>query len=57
MTLRTRFTELVGIEHPIVQGGMMGVGLAEPTCRELIERIIHDAEAIIRSRLASLIES
>jgi NAD(P)H-dependent flavin oxidoreductase YrpB (nitropropane dioxygenase family) len=29
MTIRTRFTELVGIEHPIVQGGMMWVGRAE----------------------------
>ena len=29
MTMRTRFTELVGIEHPIVQGGMMWVGRAE----------------------------
>jgi NADH:quinone reductase (non-electrogenic) len=27
--LRTRFTELAGIEHPIVQGGMMWVGRAE----------------------------
>ncbi len=27
--LRTRFTELLGIEHPIVQGGMMWVGRAE----------------------------
>ncbi len=27
--LRTRFTELVGIEHPIVQGGMQWVGRAE----------------------------
>ncbi|MET0270760.1 MAG: nitronate monooxygenase, partial [Sphingomonas sp.] len=26
---RTRFTELCGIEHPIVQGGMMWVGRAE----------------------------
>src|SRR5579862_7171558 len=31
MTFRTRFTELVGIEHPIVQGGMMWVGRAELT--------------------------
>ena len=23
MALRTRFTELLGIEHPIMQGGMM----------------------------------
>jgi nitronate monooxygenase len=29
MTLRTRLTELVGIEHPVVQGGMMWVGRAE----------------------------
>ena len=29
MTIRTRFTELFGIEHPIVQGGMQGVGRAE----------------------------
>lgn len=29
MTLRTRFTDLVGIRHPIVQGGMMWVGRAE----------------------------
>lgn len=27
--MKTRFTELVGIEHPIVQGGMMWVGRAE----------------------------
>ena len=29
MGLRTRFTELVGIEHPVVQGGMQWVGRAE----------------------------
>jgi nitronate monooxygenase len=29
MPLTTRFTELLGIEHPIVQGGMMWVGRAE----------------------------
>jgi nitronate monooxygenase len=29
MTLTTRFTQLAGIEHPIVQGGMMWVGRAE----------------------------
>ncbi len=27
--IKTRITELLGIEHPIVQGGMQGVGLAE----------------------------
>jgi NADH:quinone reductase (non-electrogenic) len=29
VTIRTRFTSLVGIEHPIVQGGMMWVGRAQ----------------------------
>ena len=29
MTLKTRITEMLGIEHPIVQGGMMNVGYAE----------------------------
>src|ERR1700729_1535251 len=29
MALRTRFTEMFGIEHPIVQGGMQWVGRAE----------------------------
>src|SRR5262249_38891524 len=29
MKFNTRFTELVGIEYPIVQGGMMWVGRAE----------------------------
>jgi NADH:quinone reductase (non-electrogenic) len=29
MTLRTRFSELFGIDYPIVQGGMMWVGRAE----------------------------
>lgn len=29
MALKTKITELLGIEHPIVQGGMMWVGTAE----------------------------
>jgi NAD(P)H-dependent flavin oxidoreductase YrpB (nitropropane dioxygenase family) len=29
MSFRTRITDLLGIEHPIVQGGMQSVGLAE----------------------------
>ncbi|MBU6266542.1 MAG: nitronate monooxygenase family protein [Sphingomonadales bacterium] len=29
MAIKTRITERLGIEHPIVQGGMQGVGLAE----------------------------
>ena len=28
MAIKTRITELLGIEHPIVQGGMMWVGRA-----------------------------
>lgn len=27
--IRTRFTEMFGVDHPIVQGGMMWVGRAE----------------------------
>lgn len=27
--LRTRFTEAFGVEHPVVCGGMTGVGTAE----------------------------
>ena len=27
--IKTRFTELAGVEHPIVQGGMQWVGTAE----------------------------
>jgi NAD(P)H-dependent flavin oxidoreductase YrpB (nitropropane dioxygenase family) len=29
VTITTRFTQLIGIEHPIVQGGMQWVGRAE----------------------------
>ena len=29
MAIRTRLTELLGIQHPVVQGGMMWVGRAE----------------------------
>jgi len=29
MAIRTRITDMLGIEHPIVQGGMQGVGTAE----------------------------
>lgn len=29
MAIRTRITDMLGIEHPIVQGGMMNVGTAE----------------------------
>ena len=29
MTFKTRFTEMFGVEHPIVQGGMQWVGRAE----------------------------
>ncbi|HEY6640951.1 MAG TPA: hypothetical protein VIZ63_02325 [Povalibacter sp.] len=34
MQLRTRFTELVGIDYPIVQGGMM-CGSDAPNSRQL----------------------
>ena len=28
--MKTRITELLGIQYPIVQGGMQNVGYAEP---------------------------
>ncbi|MBS1121943.1 MAG: hypothetical protein H6Q90_4171 [Deltaproteobacteria bacterium] len=31
--MKTRITELLGIEHPIIQGGMHYVGFAEPPRR------------------------
>ena len=41
--MRTRITDLLGIEHPIIQGGMHRVGLAALA-----------VAAIIRDRLAGL---
>jgi len=29
MAIKTRVTEMLGIQHPIIQGGMQGVGYAE----------------------------
>ena len=29
MTIKTKFTEVFGVEHPIAQGGMQWVGRAE----------------------------
>jgi NAD(P)H-dependent flavin oxidoreductase YrpB (nitropropane dioxygenase family) len=58
--IRTRFTELAGVEHPIVQGGMQWVGQLQglihdiPSCAELVSRIMCEAEAIIHSRLETM---
>jgi NADH:quinone reductase (non-electrogenic) len=63
--LRTRLTDLLGIEQPIVQSGLMqkgmlaagqGIGLIRdiPTCRELLDRITTQAEEIITRRIARL---
>ena len=63
MGLSTRFTELVGIEHPIVQGGMIWAGQVQalihdiPTCQSLISRIICEAKAIIENRLAKMLST
>jgi len=106
--MKTKITELFGIEHPIMQGGMHYVGFAElaaavsnaggigtitgltqktpadlaneiakckdmtdkpfavnlvvglihdiPTCNELIDRIMKDANKIIQKRLAGLLD-
>jgi NADH:quinone reductase (non-electrogenic) len=42
--ISTRFTELVGIKHPIVQGGMLWVGRAELTAADFIEGPLAFAE-------------
>jgi len=54
--MKTRITELFGIEHPLVQGGMHYVGLAElasavSNAGGLVTRIESEAQEIIRSRL------
>ena len=35
--MKTRITELLGIEHPIIQGGMHHVGLAELAAPSLMQ--------------------
>jgi nitronate monooxygenase len=83
--MKTRVTELFGIEHPIIQGGMHYVGYADvagvyprimkegevdagawscgmvaglindiPSCQELIDRIMRDADQLIAQRLEGL---
>ena len=54
--MKTRITELFGIEHPVIQGGMHYVGFAELTAAVsnaggLVTRIVSEAQEIIRSRL------
>lgn len=113
MPIKTRITELLGIQHPVIQGGMHYVGLAElasavsnagglgiltgltqkppellareiaryrvmtegdmdagawscgmvaglvhdiPTCPDLIDRIMGQAEQLLRGRLVGLLD-
>jgi len=54
--MKTKITELFGVEHPIIQGGMHHVGFAElvndiPTVQDLINNIMSQADEIIKSRL------
>ena len=53
--MRTRSIELPGIDRPVIQGGMV-VGLIHdiPTCQELLDRIMAEAEEIICRRLAGM---
>lgn len=49
MTLGTRITELLGIEHPIMHGGMMWVGRTEPAAAVAL-----DADAVtMRTRFCA----
>lgn len=61
MQLKTRFTDLVGIQYPIGQGGMMWAGQIQglihdiPSCADLIQRIMDEAIDIIQARLQGFI--
>jgi NAD(P)H-dependent flavin oxidoreductase YrpB (nitropropane dioxygenase family) len=50
MAFKTRFTELVGIDYPIVQGGMMWVGRAELDAGLVwagqVQGLIHDIPTV-----------
>ncbi|GAA4388032.1 hypothetical protein GCM10023147_13190 [Tsukamurella soli] len=59
MVLRTRFTELFGVRHPIVQGGMMWGGRAELAAAVseagglgVITALMQPAPAALRSEIA-----
>ena len=67
--MKTRITEMLGIEYPIIQGGMqsgdmdagawscgMVAGLIDkvPTVKELIDTIMAEADSIINQRLAGM---
>lgn len=45
----TRLTKLVGVDHPLVCGGMHHV-----RCAELVNRIVDGAEAIMDERFAGM---
>jgi NAD(P)H-dependent flavin oxidoreductase YrpB (nitropropane dioxygenase family) len=47
--LKTRLTEMLGMEHPIMQGEMHGASMAE-----LVSRMVAEAEEIINQRLRGM---
>jgi NAD(P)H-dependent flavin oxidoreductase YrpB (nitropropane dioxygenase family) len=54
--MKTKRTELFGIEHPTIQGIMHHEGFAElvndiPTVQDLINNIMSQADEIIKSRM------
>lgn len=49
MALKTRITQMPGIEHPIEPGGMMNVGIAG------LASAVSNAEEIVHGRLKSMI--
>jgi hypothetical protein len=54
--MKTRITEMFGIQHPIIQGGMHHVGRGglihdKPKVQQLIDNIMAEAEGIIQQRL------
>ncbi len=56
MRWKTRITEMLGIQYPIVEGAMVGIGNVElaaavdvVTVKELIEKIVGESEEILSS--------
>ena len=51
--MKTAVTEMLGIQYPIIQGGMV-IGLINdlPTCKDLIERIVRECRASLAAARA-----
>lgn len=56
--MKTLITKMMGIEHPIIQGGMVAGLISDiPTCKELIDNIMQEANDIITKPLSGMLEA